>query len=232
MCGDCGLPFSRERHQIAETLQGGNAELSLYLAGELDARPHYLYLQGPGVRGLVLELDAHGDVQPLVHLGTAGDLEPAVEVVPFQSQVHVLGDALLAVVDNYLVDYGVGTGPEADQGCIGLGSCSRQLRRAWAPGSVPRCSGPSTPSMRTNGPVCLTEVMRLGYSTCIVVPCTQEVCSAIPSTSLSDRDFWSVQRPPVRGYCPNTSAPDSMDRRRRRDYIPWSQKRYRPKPAL
>ena len=34
---------------------------------------------------------------------------------------------------------------------------------------------PSAPSIRTKGPVCLTEVMRLGYSICIVAPCTQEV---------------------------------------------------------
>ena len=96
-----------------------------FLSEKLYPGADYLDLHGPDIRGLSAELNANGNVDALVHLWRSGDVEAAIKVIAFHVQVHVLGDSLLTVVNDYLV-----------HGCVGSGSKTHQGGPHSAPGTV------------------------------------------------------------------------------------------------
>ena len=144
-----------------------------FLSEKLNPGADYLDLHGPDIRGLSAELNANGNVDALVHLWRSGDVEAAIKVIAFHVQVHALGDSLLTVVNDYLV-----------HGCVGSGSKTHQggPTRLLAPsttvgvgmGKWTQVFCPLDPSIRTKGPVGRTDVTRFEYSTCMLVPCTQD----------------------------------------------------------
>ena len=154
--------------------QAGRPASASDSADEIHSGAYYLYLHRASIGSPRFEGYAQGNVQPLVDLRSSWYLKPPVQVVPLQIYVHVLGNPLLSIVDNDFVHCGVRAGAKADQGCLRLG-----------PGAVVGCGSRNgkmdpgvlapAPSIRTKGPVCLTAVMRGRYSTCIALPCTQDV---------------------------------------------------------
>ena len=93
------------------------------------ADPDDLDLHGADIGRNAVEGDSQHHVDAPVDLRAAGHVQPVLGMLTPQVLVHVLGYALVAVVDDDLADRGMLPGAEVDQGAVDLHSRSIDDRR-------------------------------------------------------------------------------------------------------